>query len=148
MYYLISSLINFVTSFALALLVYFGNPRGKLNKAFTAFLISISIWAFGYSLWQFYQHVSPSGEKALFWIRFGMIGAIVIPITFTEFVIRFVNQEKRYQLIRKINIAIGLFLILSSGDQLTHGGLRQRADVEDAVERQIGRGRHQENHPD
>ncbi len=114
MYYLISSLINFVTSFALALLVYFGNPRGKLNKAFTAFLISISIWAFGYSLWQFYQHVSPNGEKALFWIRFGMIGAIVIPITFTEFVIRFVNQEKRYQLIRKINIAIGLFLILSS----------------------------------
>lgn len=114
MYYLISSGFNFVTWTILSLVVFLWNPKGRLNRAFAFFGFSIAFWSFGYTLWQFYQHINPDPVKSLFWIRFAMIGATIIPVTMTEFTLRYINLEKKYWVIRIINISICIFLVLFS----------------------------------
>src|SRR3989338_8327265 len=114
MYYVISSLINFVTSLSVATLVYLLNRKSVLNRCFIAFSASVAFWAFGYTFWQ----LSSDHEQALFWIRFAMIGSIFIPPTFTEFAIQLVSTRKKFSLLMKINWLITIGLTIFSYSEL------------------------------
>ena len=72
----------------LALFVLLQAPRQKLNRVFSLFGLSLTIWTFG-AFMMF--HVS-SHEDALLWTRLLHIGVIFLPITFFELSLRIVRS--------------------------------------------------------
>lgn len=107
MYYIISSLLNFLTSLGIGTLVFIKNRKSAVNKSFILFTASVSLWAFGYTFWQLSQDYG----QALFWIRLAMVGSIAISPAFTDFIIHFVNASSRLRLFRLINWIIGIIII-------------------------------------
>jgi len=110
MYYIISSFLNLLTYLSITILVFINNRKGLVNRSFIIFTTSATIWAYGYTLWQ----ISYDYDRALFWIRFAMIGSIAISPTFTDFIIYLTNTSKKFRLFRIINWIIGSIIILFS----------------------------------
>ncbi len=102
------SLANAVTSLALAVFVLFKNWRSTLNRSFSFFAFNVAFWAFNYFLWL----TMKDGEKALFYIRLAMAGAIMIPVAFVDFTFRLTNKDGR--LITIINIFLAFVWLLFS----------------------------------
>ncbi len=101
-FYAITGLINAIAGIAMGLFVYLSNKGKNINKKFSLFCLSATIWSLAYFIWQ----ISATKEAALFWSHALMMGAIFIPITFFHFIVVFLNQQRKR---RKILI-IGYFL--------------------------------------
>jgi signal transduction histidine kinase len=95
-FYIVSALINFITSLILGILIYLENRKENINQVFTLFAFSVSVWSLGYVFWQ----ISSSAEDALFWSRFFMGAAIFTAPTYFHFVYSFI--KKYYPISRKI----------------------------------------------
>ncbi len=91
--YAISALVNFLTSLGLAGVVLRRNYRHPLNITFAMFAGSVAFWSFGYFFWQ----LSVEAGAALFWARFLMLGAILIPPTYLHLVLALTNRTKLYR---------------------------------------------------
>lgn len=93
-YYVLTGLINAITSTILGLVVYFSNRRNALNKSFALFCLSVAMWSWAYIFWP----GAPDKTTALFWFRVLHIGAIFIPVCYFHFTIVLLNlyqQKKR-----------------------------------------------------
>src|SRR3989338_1361996 len=88
-----SGLLNFLTCLGLAIFLYFKNRFGKVNKAFALWSASVAFWSFGYFMWLF----SDTSAHALFWARFLMAGAIVIPSAYLHFALIYLNLDERHR---------------------------------------------------
>ncbi len=92
LYYSISALVNAVTSAIFCLVVIIRNPKAQLNRSFSYLALSVTVWAYGYYFWQ----ISNSPDKALFWCRFLMAGAIFLPSTFFHLGVTILEDGKKY----------------------------------------------------
>lgn len=85
--YAVSAIINGIASLFLGFFVFSQNRSSVVNRLFGLLTASVVIWSFGYFFWQ----IATSEESALFWIRFFMMGAIMMPPLFIHFILRFLN---------------------------------------------------------
>lgn len=91
LFYAITGLINSIGTVFLGLLVYLKNKKDNVNKTFGLLCLSIVLWSFPYYFWQ----NSQTSSVALFWSRFLMVGAILIPVTYLHFIFTLLGLEKR-----------------------------------------------------
>ena len=80
-YFPYSGLINAVTSAVLGIFVLTTNYKSSTNRSFFYFAISVAFWSYSYFIWQ----LTKDPDRALFWCRTLMAGAIFIPSTFLHF---------------------------------------------------------------
>jgi len=91
-FYPISAIINAITSIIVGAIAITKNPKSQLNRAFSYFAFSVALWSICYFIWQ----ISEDKDRALFWCRALMVGAIFIPPTFFHFSIILIGQRKKY----------------------------------------------------
>jgi len=101
-YYALSGLVNFLSSFILAILVFYKNPRIKINRIFSQFALVSSGWGLFYFLW---LSTTRNSTLAEFYLRTTMLFCIFVPSSFTHLVLVLLKVENY----RKINI--GNYLI-------------------------------------
>ena len=87
--------VNTISCLSLAVFLYLKNPAGKINKIFAFWSLSVAFWSWGYFMWLF----TPGYSGALFWARFLMAGAIVIPSTFLHFTVVYLGINKKFVLL-------------------------------------------------
>lgn len=80
-YFAFTGLLNGLTSISLGLYVLIKDFKNSLNRTYSFFAFGVFFWSFGYFFWQ----LSRSSENALFWSRFLMAGAILIPVAYFNF---------------------------------------------------------------
>jgi len=83
----------YATSVAAALFgvwVFWKRPRERLNQLFFAVSVSVAWWAFGFG--QVYR--MQDAASALYWSRFGICGATLIPTFFYHFMLCFLRRDK------------------------------------------------------
>lgn len=105
-----TGLFNFLACFFLAIFLFLKNSKDNKNKTFALWSFSVSVWSLGYFIWLFVDRY----EAALFWSRFLMAGAIVIPTAYFHFALIFLGleKEKKY-LVRFCYIFSICYLILN-----------------------------------
>ena len=91
-FYLISSLVNALTSSLVGIIALIRNSKSQLNRAFSYFAFSVAFWSSCYTVWQ----VSKNAQSALFWCRALMVGAIFIPVTFFHFIATLIGKWEQY----------------------------------------------------
>lgn len=95
-YYAFTSLLNFITSFALLVFVFSKNPKSRINQTFCLFAFSVAGWGLCYLLWL----TTGQSYLAEFYLRTLMVFVIFIPTTFTHFVLTLLNIDHK-----KINLS-------------------------------------------
>ncbi|MDP2637021.1 MAG: histidine kinase N-terminal 7TM domain-containing protein, partial [bacterium] len=108
--YAFLALINALVSLIIGIFVYAQNKRSAAAKRFSLFALSVVIWGIGYFLWQ----VSKNPEAALFWVRFLMAGAILIPILNFHFVVTFLKKETTQKLPLLLGYALFAFFFFAN----------------------------------
>lgn len=100
-FYAATGLINALTSTVLGAFVFAKNPKQPVNCKYALFNLMVAIWSYGYFFWQ----ISGHEHEALFWARVLIGGAILIPVTFLDFVVTWLNvyeRNRRYLLLSYI----------------------------------------------
>lgn len=95
-YYALAGLLNFITSAALAIVVFFKNPKSRTNQTFSLFAFTVAGWSLCYFLWL----RAGSARLAEVYLRTLMLFVIFIPTTFTHFILTLlkVDVDKRKKL--------------------------------------------------
>ncbi len=93
-YYIISSLVNVLSSVWACLFVILSNPRSKPNQTFASYCFSVAFWSVFFFLWI----TATNKPEAAFYIRMGVAGALFIPVTFLHFTCYLLNQYKEYSI--------------------------------------------------
>ncbi len=70
------------------------NPRNPINRTFSFWSLCVAFWSLGYFVWLF----TDTYESALFWSRFLMLGAIVIPSAFLHFTFNYLGLTSNRKL--------------------------------------------------
>jgi signal transduction histidine kinase len=98
----ISGLLISISAFVFCV---FSWVKGKklLNKIWAFFNLSVAIW--GWGAYKFSTTLNQ--EEVFFWLRFGHIGVIFIPVLFLHFVFEFLEEEKKKSLY--VIYLIGIF---------------------------------------
>jgi hypothetical protein len=106
----ISGFVNGITFAILALLVFFNNPKRKLNRLYALFSFSVVFWAISYGFWL----LSKDYETALFWARMLDFGSLFIPIFFCHWILTFleIEKERKNKIILTLGYLITLFFAL------------------------------------
>lgn len=114
----VSALLNFCTSFFLALTFIFN--RSKFRD-YICFNLSISIWSLFYFLWQMSHH----GEMALLYCQLLSVAALLIPYFFIRFVANFLGIQNQvwFKKYNQINSIVLVLLIPLSFTPLIISGL-------------------------
>ncbi len=107
LYYVLTSLINAITSTVLGFFVLFINRQNKLNRAFSRFCFAVAFWSWTYCFWP----LSSIKEDVLFWFQVLHIGAILIPATYLHFVFAFLDLEKKRKKIIFLNYLLSIFFL-------------------------------------
>jgi len=96
--YVISLSFTSITTFIVAIFVYFRNPRNILNRLFALYTLSIAIWSFGQA---FLTLASASSRvETLFWGRLLHVGVVFIPTFFIHFVFTILRLKPNKKLLR------------------------------------------------
>jgi signal transduction histidine kinase/uncharacterized membrane protein YqjE len=96
LYYVLTGLINAITSSSLGLFVYFTNKKNSVNRQFALFCLSVAAWSWAYIFWP----VAQDKDSALLAFRVLHIGSIFISITYLHFVLTFLElSEKKKKLL-------------------------------------------------
>jgi len=92
-----SGLVIALTNFVISLFVYFKNRKGRVNKIFPLYSLSIGFWSF---CW-FRMYTSLDQGEALYWAKALSIGSAFIPAFFLHFVFIILDivKEKKYILV-------------------------------------------------
>ncbi len=107
-YYVLTGLVNAVTSTTLAFIVYFQGKKNSLQKSFVLFCFGVALWSWPYCFW-------PTAEdqaSAIFWFRVLHVGAILIPFFYFRFVIIFLDQYQKYKRALKLGYLVVLILLI------------------------------------
>lgn len=114
LFFVVSALINAITSSILGCAVYFKNPKQAVNKIFGLFCASVAIWSYAYFFWLLAKDVQP----ALFIFRFLVMGAaIFITILFFNFTLVLIDKVKKYRIMLILGYII--FLLFFAVDYST-----------------------------
>jgi len=108
MIFVLDIIIILLTLF-LGLFVYKRNPKNLINIYFLFFCFSAVLWIIALLFSDFFKDIN----QALFWGRFSIIGAALLPYSFLLFVHVFPNIKEDFKLSKKIIFFIPvLFIIL------------------------------------
>ncbi len=91
-FYIISAIVNAITSLVLGLLVLSQGKTKKINILFFLFTLAIVFWSLSYFFWQ----ISITAAQALSWSRILMVGAIFIPVLYFHFIVIFLNIKNNF----------------------------------------------------
>jgi len=116
-YCVLTSAINTLASFVLALMVYWKKRHGPANAAFSWFALTGGLWSAQYFLWQ----TAPDAEQALFYCRTLTAAAILIPIAYYHFVLRLLGEHRPKQVIFGYGLAFLLAVLSLTTDLLVTG---------------------------
>jgi len=112
-YYAFAGLLNFITSFALLIFVFFKNPKSRTNQTFSLFAFTVAGWSLCYFLWM----TTDKSYQAEVYLRTLMLFVIFIPSTFTHFVLTFLKTAYDKKIIY-VNYLISFLLGLTVYTQL------------------------------
>jgi len=107
LYYVLTGLINAITSTVLGFFVLFINKQNKLNRAFSRFCFAVAFWSWAYCFWP----LSLTKGNILFWFQILHIGAILIPATYLHFVFTFLDVEKKRKKTIFLNYLVSIFFL-------------------------------------
>lgn len=107
LFFVFSAFLNFVVSLFLGILVYSKNRNKRKSVFFVYYFFAIAFWSLSYYLWQ----ISNNAEEALFWCRILMIGAILIPVFYLNFIIDFLNLYPKKKKIVYLNYFFVIFFL-------------------------------------
>lgn len=96
-HYVIALLTTATTLFSLGIFVYLKNREGKVNQAFSIFVLSAAIWSFGEAR----LIVARDENSAIFLARLLHSGVIFIPACFLHFIFELLDIKGRKQRILK-----------------------------------------------
>ena len=98
-YFPIAAIVNAFTSGFLGFYIIFKANRKKINYHLFIFCLSVSLWSFGYFIWQ----LSSTSTMALLFSRLLMIPAIFTSIFYLHLVLVFLDYEnvKKYKILLK-----------------------------------------------
>ncbi len=105
--YSIPTLVGGVISICLGIFVYLNNRKSALNQIFFAFLISLSVWLFAYSVCYSTKDVA----TAVFFARIACTAVVFLAPTSYHFVVTFVNKKNELKFVY-ISYVISLIMIL------------------------------------
>ena len=112
-YYVISGLVNFITSLGMSLFIYLKGKKNKINRTFALSSFTVAQW----SLFYFLFLVVKDKGLAEFCMRTCMIGTIFLAVTFTHFIICLLDL-KINKIWIKLNYLCGLAIALTVYTQL------------------------------
>lgn len=104
-FYVISALINAVTSFIVGIIILLKKGRDPVYLPFVGFSFLIFLWSLGYYFWQ----IAVTPEDALKAARFFMAAAIFISTMFLHFVWTFLGEINKHR--RAIFLSYAVFAI-------------------------------------
>jgi len=91
--YNVASLFFAAWTFLVGLLIWF-RRQDAIGKMYFAFSCAVTIWAVGFSV---LASDNVSYDVAFTGIRYGHIGAVLIPVLWLHFVLIFVNKTEQYK---------------------------------------------------
>ncbi|MFC1510773.1 ATP-binding protein [Candidatus Margulisiibacteriota bacterium] len=109
-FYAFSMLVTGVTSFLLAIFVFFRASKNSLNLLFVLYAICTGIWGFG----QFFREIAQTADLAFLWCKFYYIGAIFIPIVFFHFILVISNKQFEHKISLVLSYFSGLLLVAAN----------------------------------
>ncbi|NCS72028.1 MAG: hypothetical protein GW775_02025 [Candidatus Magasanikbacteria bacterium] len=104
-FFVITSLVNAIVSFILAVFVIFTGYKKRLARYLFYFCGSVALWSFPYFLWQ----ISSTSEYAFFWSRMLMFGAVFTSLSYLHLVIVFLGKDKE----RFYRVVLSIFYLFS-----------------------------------
>jgi len=105
----IVALINTITSSVVGTVIFFSNPKSKVNQLFTLFTIAITIWSLAYFFWQ----IASNEIEALQWVKTLMLGAILIPFFYFHFVTLFIGKYQQFKYLIWTGYLFATFFIIA-----------------------------------
>ena len=109
-YYALAGLFNFITSAALAIVVFFRNPKSRTNQIFSLLAFTVAGWSLSYFLWM----RAENGRVAEIYLRTLMVFVVFIPTAFTHFILNLLKKEDFAKRINFINYLISTLLGLTA----------------------------------
>lgn len=105
-YYSGSAALNFITAFLLGILFFLKRSKYK-NYIFYNF--AIAFWSFFYILWQ----VSSDSSSALLFCRLLMVGATVIPLFFSNFILEVTEKQNTasFKVVNAVNLVCVIIFV-------------------------------------
>ena len=103
--FVVSPLVNVVTSLVIGILVFLTAPKNRTNLTFFLFALAVVFWSFAYFLWQ----ISATADDALYWSHMLMAGAIWIPFFYFHFITRFLKIERSSRFLIGFGYGAALF---------------------------------------
>ena len=110
-YFPFSALFNLTVTLAMGLFIFLKNPRGKTNRVFLVFALSIAVWSFGYFRW----NLAGNQQSAIFWCRILTLGSTWITLWYYCFAVNLLGiKGKKYTIILFSGIiAATIFTVLN-----------------------------------
>ncbi|OVE76668.1 hypothetical protein BVX98_05125 [bacterium F11] len=126
-YFALSGLVNGVVSTVCGAIIYFQDPKGKKNRLFALYCVSLAVWGYGYFVWQLCQRPG----SALFFSRALMVGAIFIPVFhYHHFLSMFDLETPGRRWILRICYVLSFIFLISNFTPWFISGVEQRSIFE------------------
>ncbi|MEI8360763.1 MAG: ATP-binding protein [bacterium] len=109
-FFVLSPLINTITSALLILLLIFKAQKSKIIRSFIYFCLTVSLWSMSYFVWQ----LSSSAEQAQIWIKILMAFAILIPVFYLKFVVYFLEETGHVNALLYTSYTLAAFFELAN----------------------------------
>ena len=88
--YFLTSVIAFLLTIPMAVMVYINGPKKLLNRVYTLFLLSLSFWVFGDF---FYYTPIIDFQEPKVWVQLAHIGAVLAPTFLMHFIFIFTESK-------------------------------------------------------
>ena len=109
-YFALSALINCLISLSLGVFALRKGHNKPVNASYACLAFGVSLWSIGYFFWQ----ISVSAATALFWCRFLMAGAILIPVLDFNFTLWLTDKYRANRLASIFSYLIAIGFLLSN----------------------------------
>lgn len=123
MFFIVSALINAITSTVLGLFIIL-KQRTKLNNSFAMFCFCVAFWSYAYFIWL----LSVKENNAIFWVKILTVGSILIPLAYFRFSIIFLNiyNLKFNKFLLYLSYVLVAFLLIITPTDLLVSGVEQK----------------------
>ncbi|MBI3291197.1 MAG: GAF domain-containing protein [Elusimicrobia bacterium] len=110
-----SGLANCLGCLLVAAIVFYSNPKRRLNQSYCVFNLAVALYSFGYFFWQ----LSAKEETALLWFKLLFTGVILINLVYLDFVFTFTDSRQQHKwLFRTCVVLNAWFLYLNASSNL------------------------------
>jgi signal transduction histidine kinase len=80
---------SFVINFSLALIIYSGSRKNRINQVYTIIVLNVAAWCLGMFMYRGVQ----SSELAIFWAKFYYVATAIVPVSLLYFAYLFPKKK-------------------------------------------------------